>query len=263
VSQGLASVQADRPLYRVGRRPNTWAWPDWAYAGPDGTFDNRWDDPSGSFRVLYACSQRVGAFVETLARFRPDLALVAALAEIDGPDDGPPAGVVPWTWLTNRASGEAIVSGRFADIGNANSLATLRTALAKNAIRHRLDEIDGATIRLKAPRAFTQEVSRFVHDWTDSDGRFTGIRYLSRLGNEFVNWAMFEPPHGEPSPLESTTTGAIAPDDADLSEALRILGLRLAEPEARTEVAAFSHPSVCEGDGKTPYRRGGDRLNDQ
>jgi hypothetical protein len=227
VSEGLASVQADQPLYRVGRQPDTWAWPDWAYAGPDGTFDNRWDDPSGTFRVLYACSQRVGAFVETLARFRPDLAVVAALAEIDGPDTGPPAGVVPWSWLSNRSSGEAIVSGRFADIGNASTLATLRNALAKNAIRYGLGDIDGATIRLSAPRAFTQEVSRFVHDWTDSDRRFTGIRYLSRLGNDFVNWAIFEAPPGEASSLESTTSGDIASDDGDLAKALQVLGLSL------------------------------------
>jgi hypothetical protein len=152
---------------------------------------------------------------------------VAALGEIDGADDdGPPPGVVPWTWLANRASGEAVVSGRFADIGNASSLATLRTALAKSAIHHGLNDIDAATIQLSAPRAFTQAVSRFVHDWTDPDNRFTGIRYLSRLGHDFVNWAIFESPPGEASPLESTTSNDIASDDPDLSEALRVLGLR-------------------------------------
>jgi hypothetical protein len=159
VSDGLSSVEADRPLYRVGRRPDAWAWPDWAYAGPDGTFANRWDDPAGSFRVLYACSQRVGAFVETLARFRPDLRLRQELAQIDGPHDVPLAGVVPWSWLSKRSSGEATVSGRFADVGTANSLATLRQALAGTAIRHGFSDVDGATIRLSAPRPFTQAVA--------------------------------------------------------------------------------------------------------
>jgi hypothetical protein len=36
----------------------------------DGTFGNRYDDPRGEYRVLYATSQRVGAFIETLARYR-------------------------------------------------------------------------------------------------------------------------------------------------------------------------------------------------
>ena len=226
MSDGLSSVEADRPLYRVGRRPDAWAWPDWAYAGPHGTFANRWDDPAGSFRVLYACSQRVGAFVETLARFRPDLRLRQELAQIDGPNDAPLAGVVPWSWLSKRSSGEATVSGRFADVGTANSLATLRQALAGTAIRHGFSDVDGATIRLSAPRPFTQAVARFVYEWTDHDGRFTGIRYLSRLGNELVNWAIFEPPTGENSPVEATSSADISSSDPDLTEALRLLDLR-------------------------------------
>ena len=213
-------------MYRVGRSPDPWAWPDWAYAAADGTFGNRWDDPLGSYRVLYACSQRVGAFVETLARFRPDLTVVAALAEIEGEDDAPPVGAVPRSWPTTRLSGEAIMSGRFADVGDASSLTTLRIALAKSAIHHRLVDVEGATIRLSAPRAFTQEVSRFVYEWTDAGSPFAGIRYLSRLGNEFVNWAIFEPSTIAASPLEHTTNLAIAMDDPDLAEALRILGLR-------------------------------------
>ena len=69
MSDGLASVEPDGPLHRLGRMPDPWAWPDWSYAGPDGTFGNRYDDPEASYRVLYASSQRIGAFLETLARF--------------------------------------------------------------------------------------------------------------------------------------------------------------------------------------------------
>jgi hypothetical protein len=53
---------ADRPLYRIGRRPDPWAWPDWLRAGGDRTFGNRWDDPRGVYRVLYAASSLLGAF---------------------------------------------------------------------------------------------------------------------------------------------------------------------------------------------------------
>ncbi len=226
MSNVLASVHPTGPVYRVSRRPDPWAWPDWAYAAGDGTFGNRWDDPRGSYRVLYACSHRVGAFVETLARFRPDLAVVAGLAEIDGDEELPPVAILPRSWLTTRSGGEATISGRFADVGDARSLATLRTALASRAIHHGLAEIDGAAIRLSAPRTFTQEVSRFVYEWRDAEGVFVGIRYLSRLGDRFVNWAIFEPALGVALTLESVTAHEIAADDVDLNEALGVLGLR-------------------------------------
>ena len=53
-------------IYRLGRKPDPWSVPDWASAGPDGTFGNRFDDPEGIYRVLYASSQRLGCFLETL-----------------------------------------------------------------------------------------------------------------------------------------------------------------------------------------------------
>lgn len=81
--------QAEVPeyVYRVGRRPDPWAWPDWAHAGRDGTFGNRYDDPGAVYRVLYASSERVGTFLETLARFRPDPEVVAELRKIVGQRD--------------------------------------------------------------------------------------------------------------------------------------------------------------------------------
>ena len=59
------------PIHRVGRRPDAWAWPDWSYAHDDGTFGNRYDDPSRQMpRPLRQRSPRAGALAETLARFR-------------------------------------------------------------------------------------------------------------------------------------------------------------------------------------------------
>lgn len=225
MSNEPVSVQPDGLLYRLGRQPDPWAWPDWAYAGPDGTFGNRYDDPEASYRVLYASSQRMGAFLETLARFRPDLAVLAELEQIDG-DDEPPAGV-PRTWLDGRRIGEAALQGRFVDVGDARALATLRAALAASAIHYGLDEIDAGTIRLSAPRAFTQSVSRFVYDQRDDRGSFAGIRYRSRLGDELVNWAVFEPAPDAPSPFLTTASAMIQADDADLVAALNLLGLAL------------------------------------
>lgn len=221
MSDGLASVDPDGPLYRIGRHPDPWAWPDWSYAAPDGTFGNRYDDPEGSYRVLYACSQRAGAFLETLARFRPDLEVLAELDQIQGDDEPPPA--MPRTWLDARLIGEATVEGSFVDVGDTTSLATLRTGLAARAIHHGLDEIDAATIRLRAPRAFTQQLSRYVYE----RGAFAGIRYRSRLGDDVLNWAIFEPGPDGRSPLVDASSAPIEVDDPDLQAALRLLGLTL------------------------------------
>jgi hypothetical protein len=221
MSNGLAAVESDGPLYRLGRHPDPWAWPDWSYAAADGTFGNRYDDPAGSYRVLYVSSQRLGAFLETLARFRPDLEVLAELDRIEG-DDEPPA-AVPRTWLKGRLIGEATVEGSFVDVGDTASLAMLRTALAAHAIHHGLDEIDAATIRLRAPRGFTQQVSRYVYE----HGSFAGMRYRSRLGDDILNWAIFEPVPDGACPLVEMTSAAIEADDSDLRAALDLLGLAL------------------------------------
>jgi hypothetical protein len=83
---------------------------------PDGSFGNRFDDPQGNYRVLYAATQRVSCFIETLARFRPDPALIAELEAIAGEDDYVLLGTVPSDWCEPRVMGEATVTGTYADI---------------------------------------------------------------------------------------------------------------------------------------------------
>jgi hypothetical protein len=166
------ALSAARPgglLHRVGRAPDAWAWPPSAYAGEDGTFGNRFDDPADEYRVLYASSPRVGAFLETLARYRTAPALVAAYEEIagdDGEDGYPtiPPGVVPANWRASRRIGAARHDGPFADIGQSGSLAHLRAALASRLVHHGLGDLGGSELRRRAPRAFTQEISRYVFE---------------------------------------------------------------------------------------------------
>ena len=100
-------------VYRVARRPDAWQLPDWSRA-KDGTFGNRFDDPESEYRVLYASSQKVSCFVETLARFRPDLQLIEELRQIEGDDDFLPIGEVPLNWCSNRALGAASADGNYA-----------------------------------------------------------------------------------------------------------------------------------------------------
>ena len=226
----LAAARPRGLLHRVGRAPDAWAWPPWVYAGEDGTFGNRFDDPAGEDRVLYTSSPRVGAFLETLARYRTDPALVAAFQEIasDEEDDASPTippGVVPANWCESRRVGAARHDGPFADMGHSRSLAHLRAALASRLVHYGLEDLDGGELRRRAPRAFTQEISRYVFErGVAEDGeRLLGIRYLSRLGDDIENWAIFE--GSEPCDKVSEEIGR---DDPDLALALEMLGLVMA-----------------------------------
>jgi RES domain len=134
MSCDIEAASPARPLHRVARRPDAWAWPDWACAGPDGTFGSRYDDPRGEYRVLYASSDRLGAFVEVLARFRPEPAVLRGLDEIElepgARDDGPAPGRLPRSWLVRRVVGTAQADGPFAALGATRSLRYLRGRLS-------------------------------------------------------------------------------------------------------------------------------------
>ena len=226
----IGERSAPPTLYRLGHGPDPWEWPDWVYAKPDNTFGNRWDDPEGVYRVLYACSQRLGTFIETLARFRPDAAIIAALAEFedDPEDDGPaslPPGHIPLSWLASRRLGEAVVEGSFGDAGHSATLAWLHATMADRLVHYGLKELDGSVIRLSAPRRLTQEISRRVFALTTGTSRrYGGIAYLSRLGDEFQNWAIFEP-----AALSRRIPQSISPEDEDLAVALERFGLTLVD----------------------------------
>lgn len=232
MSCDIDAAAPDGSLHRVGRMPDAWAWPDWAHAGSDGTFPSRFDDPGGEYRVLYASSARRGAYVEVLARFRADPAVVGELAEIETEpgeeDDDPRPGQLPRDWLENHAVGTARANGAFAAVGSARSLVYLRERLADRALHYGIDELDAAAIRLARPRAFTQELSRLVFECADEAGQpqFVGIAYRSRLGDEFENWAVFEPSPDD-GRLSGQTSEATEPDDPDFVAALELLGIQL------------------------------------
>src|SRR5581483_4946616 len=150
-------------VHRIGRRPDPWEYPDWSRANSDGTFGNRFDDPDGEYRVLYASSARLGCFLETLARYRPDLTLYAEFGEIEGEDDFVGAGVVPREWLDIRVMGSAEAQGQFADIGASEWISTLRRRLASLLIRLSIPDFDASVLQRSGPRELTQKVSKFVY----------------------------------------------------------------------------------------------------
>ena len=163
-------------IFPLGRKPDPWSVPDWASAGPDGTFGNRFDDPEAMYRVLYASSQRLGCFLETLSRFRVDPKLLSELGEIEGQDDYCPLGEVPLEWVEKRMMGVATAGGEYADICSSAWISRLRIVLASHLGKFGLDDLDASVLQMTAPRNLTQLVSRVVF----SEG-LAGIYYRSKL----------------------------------------------------------------------------------
>ena len=216
-------------LFRVGRRPDCWAWIDWAFAGEDGKFDNRWDDPLGTYRVLYASCSRLGAFLEALADYRPDLHVVAAYGEIEENDptahETAAPGRLPERWRAQRIMGRGVSDGVDAplvDIGAAASLATVRKRLAAEILRLKIRDVDAATIR-DTDRKLTQAISRFIYERPQL---FAGVYYLSRFGNDVGNVAIFERSDGSEFPVTHIERSPIDLDDEDFLEACRLHGVQ-------------------------------------
>lgn len=233
MSLDIEAVATELTVYRVARGPDAFALPSWEYAHTaDGTFGGRYDDPLGEYRVLYVCASRTGAFCETLAPLRPRVDLLDAIEAIAAAEEDAGAlavGAVPSRWLEGRVVGQAGAAGVFAEVGHSRTIASLRAVLGTATAAMGLEELDAATIRLRAPRRLTQLISRLIYEESQADGspRFAGIAYRSRLGDDLANLAVFERPDAEPS-LSAVQSAVIAPDDEDLAAALGLLGLRLA-----------------------------------
>lgn len=237
-------------VYRLAHRPaDPFAPPDWQYADEDGTFGNRFDDPSGAegtateerFRTIYCATQRTGTFGETVARFRLSLSLLAELADIDDDESLEESlsgavdpqdlrrGLIPADWRLRRHIGHTHLDPnlRFVDVDAGESIQHLRDALAALAVELGMSDIDFSVIA-GPDRRFTQACARYIYDQVDEEGRpkFAGICYLSRLNSEWECWAIFdnrlqhEP--GFPGLPES-----IFPDDPDLEAVARLFDLTI------------------------------------
>jgi len=174
------------------------------------------------YRVLYASSQKLGCYLETLARFRVDITLYAELAAIEGQDDFVPLGQVPIQWVEKRILGFAGHEGRYADLYGSDWIGALRRELAGDCVALGLSDLDAAILQASAPRALTQRASRIAFR-----SGFDGVHYRSKYGHDVQNWALFEPFKLNPDKSEE-----IQLSDADLEKALNIHGLRLAVQDA-------------------------------
>jgi hypothetical protein len=221
-------------VHRVARNFDVFTPPDWEWAKEDGTFGNRFDDPSAEdgmseeerFRIIYCSSRLVGAFGETIARFRKDVKLHAGLEIIEDADPLDPeleGGVVPEDWRLERRKASTLLDNSllFADFLSPKSLVVLRRELAPLLVRLGLEDFDLSSMT-GPQRRLTQGAARYVYELTTPSGQpiFTGIRYPSRLNINWELWAIFD---DRMLHTQDETFGTIRKDDHDLQEAAAFL----------------------------------------
>jgi len=173
-------------------------------------------------RVLYASSQRLGCFIETLAPFRVDVSFVADLALMEnGEEDFTAFGPVRKAWIKGRCIGGANVEGEYAAIYALAWVSHLRLALARTAVKLRMEDIDLSSLERAESRLLTQPAGRIAFE-----RGYEGVFYHSRYGHSIENWAVFEDwTLSDRFPIRQPNSRKVGEDDPDLLEALRILGL--------------------------------------
>jgi RES domain len=162
---------------------------------------NRFDSPTGTYRVLYFATDLDGCFAETLARFRPDPGL-RDLVATEWDERGYMApGHVPAEWRHRRLAVRVQINppaARFLDVEALSTRQHLRDEVAGPLAEAGLGDLDVA-----AARGPHRQLTRAVSGWAWDNG-YAGIRYLSRIDTRWECWAVFDRPSIEIQELERT-----------------------------------------------------------
>ena len=227
-----------QPAWRIGFFPQPWEWTDWRWAGADGRFNGRWDPlDHGLYRTVYAGESLLGCYVELLAQYRPDQYLYAEMEEIE--EDEKDAENFPsiqtgtldiQDWLTNRMASKALLTGEFIDVTALKTVQWLRPRFNARALAYGLKDFDVSVLKNADQRLLTQEVSQYLWMGKNPDGTdlCDGIQFRSRHGDDLVLWAIFERENDGQisSHIDDIKPYELQPDDKNLLEAIKILGIR-------------------------------------
>lgn len=196
-------------LWRIGHWQDPLAWPPRQSSPRE---PGRFDDSQRHYRVLYTAEQRLGCFVESIARFRPSIAVLKDAGALPAL----PARI-PASWRASRCVGRLHPEPdqRFLDVRALETIEVLRREFA--TLLHRLGFADLDMSGVRGPnRAVTMAVSRWAYD-----AGFQGIAYRSRFYDALDCWALFEGARfARVGPAEP-----VLPDDPDLAVAAGRLGL--------------------------------------
>lgn len=182
-------------LFRIGRYPDPMAWAPWDRVG-----DGRYDDPrlSKRYRVLYA-GERRACFLESLAKFRPDLFGKTQFPLSSG-------------WIARRGIAEFSLEEtgstcQWLDMRATETLQFCRTQFATSLIQHGIPDFD-----LSLATSKKLEITQEIGQWAFDTGCY-GIVYPTRFAVDLACWAIFERTDG-PQPVR-TDVQPLSPDDQD------------------------------------------------
>lgn len=141
---------------------------------------------------MYFATDPLGCYAETLARFRPSSAVRAA---VEAEDSGfMVCGGVPADWRMQRllVAAEAPEALAFLDVEAPETHEYLSTVLAARLVELGAPTLDVPALR-GPDRRLTRAIAAWAHRAVDDDGayRFSGLRYVSRLGDHEC-WAVFD-----------------------------------------------------------------------
>lgn len=132
---------------------------------------------------------------------------------------------VIYTWCEPRLRCSGKLSGCFVLPGHSRTLPTLRKKFLGLAKAHGCEDLDASAIR-HAKREITQPISAWIYPLKGPDGELvSGVQYLSRHGDDFTLWALYERETKHTSPPQISDHAShqrITPEDPDLAEAMRI-----------------------------------------
>lgn len=233
---GLEVRDGANKVWRVGYRPDPWAWSNWLYANDEGRFNGRWDDQNSDFRTLYTGESLLACLLEVLAHFRPDPTTDAKLDEIEDPEGevalhpDASSGTVGYWWLEQRFGGSADQSGTYCFVTHSESVSAIQAGFpfAKFTLKPVL--LDASVLKDARQRDLTRSIARWIFDSRDDQQNdlVDGIEFRSRFGDEARMWAIFERAADAEtsSHLTKQETFALHPDTLDVIEAFRLHGLR-------------------------------------
>lgn len=184
-------------LWRVAREPDPLrpSRLDQSRAAP--VAGNRWD--SEHYGVIYFATTLEGCFGETLARFRPNLALADLVHAEWAASHHMAPGQLPQDWRNRRAAVHVDIEPgwKFLDVESVKTRRFLQKELAFGLATLEVDSLDVPEIRGK-DRRVTQLVSEWAFNFTvdieadDEQAPFAGIFYSSRVSSDWDCWAVFE-----------------------------------------------------------------------
>ena len=197
----VTKVLSKQGIWRVGRAPDPLTVPQPLTLQELGNSNlgNRFDSPTGTYKVLYFATSLGGCFGETLARFRPDLNIRTKIEKEWEELGFMKPGHVPRDWRQRRVAvrigcSKQEEASQFVDVEHLQTRELRRSELTQILTTYDCEDFDVATVR-GGDRRVTRQISQWVYDQVSpktGDPLYAGIRYLSRLNSEWECWAIFD-----------------------------------------------------------------------